>query len=57
MTTNTTTKIQKLENSLNGLNNDARYWDLVRTYGEYSREVLRHLEGCAEVQAADRNHT
>jgi hypothetical protein len=42
---------------LAGLGNDARYWDLVRTYGEYSREVLHHLRACSAVQARDENHT
>jgi hypothetical protein len=42
---------------LAGLGNDARYWDLVRTYGEYSREVLSHLRTCSAVQARDENHT
>jgi len=36
--------------SLNGLGNDARYWDLCRTYGDYSREVYAHLRACAEYQ-------
>lgn len=34
-----------------GLANDARYWDLVRAYGEASREVLRHLSACHTYQA------
>jgi len=36
--------------SLDGLGNDARYWDLCRTYGDYSREVYAHLRACAEYQ-------
>ncbi len=43
-------RIETLTKRLSGLNNDARYWDLRRTYGDYSREVLRHLETCAAVQ-------
>lgn len=50
-------RINKLRSTLNGLNNDARYWDLVRTYGEYSHEVLSHLESCAKVQSRGENHT
>jgi hypothetical protein len=42
---------------LDGLTNDARYHDLCRTYGDYSREVLSHLESCSEVQSRDANHT
>jgi hypothetical protein len=49
--------IQELRAQLTGLTNDARYWDLVRTYGEYSAEVLRHLRSCADVQARGANHT
>lgn len=52
-----TKRIKELRQALSGLNNDARYWDLVRTYGEYSREVLAHLESCAAVQARGENHT
>jgi hypothetical protein len=51
------TAIQQLRTKLAGLSNDARYWDLVRTYGEYSTEVLRHLRSCAETQAQGANHT
>ncbi|MBK9496864.1 MAG: hypothetical protein IPO08_20625 [Xanthomonadales bacterium] len=51
------TAIQTLRTTLTGLSNDARYWDLVRTYGEYSTEVLRHLRSCADVQARGANHT
>lgn len=43
-------EIDQLKARLDGLKNDARYWDLARTYGEYSREVLLHLRHCAEVQ-------
>jgi hypothetical protein len=42
---------------LQGLDNDARYHDLYRTYGDYSREVLLHLESCSEVQRRGENHT
>jgi hypothetical protein len=49
--------IQTLRSQLTGLSNDARYWDLVRTHGEYSTEVLRHLRSCAEIQARGENHT
>ena len=48
--TTTTDKIKKLEARLIGLANDARYWDLRRTYGDYSPEVLRHLVSCARYQ-------
>lgn len=50
-------RISELRETLVGLKNDARYWDLCRTYGEYSTEVLRHLEACARVQARGENHT
>lgn len=50
-------RIAELVKTLDGLKNDARYWDLVRTYGEFSTEVLRHLEACAHVQARWENHT
>lgn len=43
-------RIRKLEQRLEGLANDARYWDLRRTYGDHSPEVLSHLEACAEFQ-------
>ena len=32
---------------LQGLGNDARYWDLRRNYGDYSLEVHRFLQCCA----------
>lgn len=48
----TKNEIKKLEKSLMGLGNDARYWDLRRTYGDHSVEVLRHLRTCAEYQAS-----
>jgi len=44
-------EIKNLEKSLRGLSNDARYWDLRRTYGDFSVEVLRHLRTCACAQA------
>ena len=54
MSTNTTatrrSKILALEAKLDGLTNDAKYWDLIRTYGEYSVQVLSHLRACAEWQ-------
>lgn len=41
------TEIKKLEAELKeihvSLRNDAIYWDLRRTYGDYSREVRDHL--------------
>ena len=43
-------RIAQLAAKLEGLKNDARYWDLRRTYGDYSREVLLHLESCARAQ-------
>jgi hypothetical protein len=49
--------IKALESRLVGLDNDARYWDLRRAYGDYSPEVLRHLEACADVQDRGENHT
>ena len=54
---NTKTRIEQLARTLDGLANDARYHDLRRTYGDYSREVLRHLESCARLQARGANHT
>jgi hypothetical protein len=53
----TTQEIRELTLRLLGLNNDARYWDLRRTYGDHSVEVLRYLRSIATVQAAGRNHT
>lgn len=50
-------RIRELRAKLAGLANDARYHDLCRTYGDYSAEVLRHLESCATVQGRDGNHT
>lgn len=50
-------RIRALRTSIDGLTNDARYHDLCRTYGEYSLEVLAHLESCAAVQARGANHT
>ena len=40
-------EIDRLAKQIPGLRNDARYWDLRRTYGDYSREVLLHLRACA----------
>lgn len=50
-------RIKRLRTNLAGLSNDARYWELVRNYGEYSPEVLQHLESCAAMQARGENHT
>lgn len=50
-------RIIELESKLDGLRNDARYHDLRRTYGDYSAEVLRHLQSCASTQAQGANHT
>lgn len=50
-------RIDELSRSLDGLKNDALYHDLIRTYGEHSREVLAHLESCADVQRRGENHT
>ena len=50
-------QIKGLSARLQGLANDAEYWDLVRTYGEFSLEVLRHLEACARIQTRGENHT
>lgn len=49
--------IRKLESWLEGLRNDAVYWDLRRTYGDYSDEVLAHLKRCAQWQRRGKNHT
>ncbi len=46
----TAARIEHLAARLAGLANDARYWNLRRTYGDYSAEVLSHLECCARVQ-------
>jgi hypothetical protein len=35
---------------IQGLGNDARYWDLCRAYGDNSEEVRRHLISCARYQ-------
>ena len=48
--------IKELELKLDGLKNDAYYWDMLRQHG-YSIEVLRYLRGCAAAQAAGANHT
>lgn len=40
-----------------GLNNDARYHDLRRTYGDHSPQVNRHLASCVAAQASGENHT
>ena len=40
-----------------GLSNDATYWDMVRTHGPISHQVLRYLACCSRHQTADRNHT
>ncbi len=50
-------RIDELAATLEGLTNDARYYDLCRTYGEYSKEVLSHLESCASAQSRGENHT
>jgi len=42
--------------TLQGLGNDARYWDLRRTHGDYSPQVYLHLKGCAEYQASGAQH-
>lgn len=36
--------------AIDGLNNDARYWELRRTYGDASIQVLRHISNCSAVQ-------
>jgi len=38
--------------TLQGLGNDARYWDMRRTHGDYSPQVYLHLKGCARYQAS-----
>ena len=50
-------EILELETELAGLGNDATYWDLRRTHGDHSDEVLRHLRACADVQRRGANHT
>lgn len=45
-------EIKRLEKQVQGLQNDAEYWDRRRTYGDHSVEVLRHLRACAEYQRA-----
>jgi len=47
-------KIKKLEAVIPGLLNDAVFWDLCRTYGDYSVEVYRHLKACADYQSYQR---
>ena len=54
MAKNEKQRIDQLAATLDGLRNDARYHDLRRTYGDYSPRVLRHLEGCARIQARGR---
>lgn len=43
-------EIKRLEAAIGEcrLLNDSRYWDLRRTWGDHSPEVLRHLETCFE---------
>jgi len=40
-----------------GLKNDVRYCSLRHIFGDYSKEVLAHLEWCSWIQQAGRNHT
>lgn len=47
-------RIDHLRATLDGLANDARYWDIRRTYGDYSAEELAHLESCARWQGRNR---
>lgn len=49
--------IERLAAKLDGLRGNATYWDLRRTYGDDSPQVLAHLRSCAEVQRRDGNHT
>jgi hypothetical protein len=42
---------------IQGLRNDARYYDLCRTYGDTSDEVYSYLRACIASQNADANHT
>lgn len=45
----TAQKIVELTKMLgSSLTGDARYWDLRRTYGDNSTEVLRHLRECVD---------
>lgn len=50
-------EIKRLEATIDGLTNDARYHDLRRRHGDYSPEVLRYLRACAAVQRRGENHT
>lgn len=52
MKTTRSEMIADLHRQLDGLKNDARYWDLRRTYGDNSVEVLRYLTECARWQNA-----
>ena len=45
------TQIDHWGATLQGLGNDARYWDLRRNYGDYSLEVHRFLQCCAYYEA------
>jgi len=40
-------RINHWTNTLQGLKNDARYWDLCRQYGDHSPQVYLHLKACA----------
>jgi len=43
--------IEELEDmDIQGLMNDAEYWDLRRTYGDDPEEVRLHLQYCARYQ-------
>ena len=50
------TQIDHWSATLQGLGNDARYWDLRHNYGDYSPELYAHLESCARYQASGAQH-
>ena len=50
-------EIKLLVSQLDGLKNDAEYWNLARTYGVYSTQVLVHLRGCRDIQSRGENCT
>lgn len=47
-------EIKALEKVVLGLKNDARYWEVRRTYGDFSKEVLRHLRACESAKKLGR---
>lgn len=47
--------IADLESRGVSIKNDARYWDLCRTYGDTSPQAIRHLRGCVAYQEENKS--